>query len=229
MLRDGIIATRAIVTLCLTIVGGCAGVDAAPSHTRPVGTSALASVRGDAATSGGASFGFARGSAAAPVVVLEFSDFGCFYCASFARTVLPEVAREFLATGRVRWQLVPLATGATPHAKAAAAAAVCAAEQNRAWAMHDRLFQMQREWSRFGDPTPHFAAYARDIDLDVPRFATCLQDPRTRETIASMHRLTQAMNVRVAPTFFIAGRRVEGALPIDGMREVLQAALSVLQ
>lgn len=221
------LAARTIATLCLTLTGGCAGVDAAPSHARPVDRSAALHAR--APTVDGVSFGFARGSTSAPVVVLEFSDFGCFYCASFARSVLPDVAREFIATGRVRWQLVPLATAATPHAKAAAAAAVCAGEQEQAWAMHDRLFDGQRAWTRFGDPTPHFVAYARGISLDVPRFEACREDPRTREAVEAMYRLTRAMNVRVAPTFFLAGRRVEGAIPLEEMRLALNAALAVLE
>ncbi|HPV77861.1 MAG TPA: thioredoxin domain-containing protein, partial [Gemmatimonadaceae bacterium] len=57
-------------------------------------------------------------------------------------------------------------------------------------------------------------------------FVACLRDPRTAETVERLHQLARQLNVRVAPTFFVNGRRVEGAVPLDAARSVLDVALS---
>lgn len=213
------------VVVVVPWIGGCAGVESTPAPSAsPVPSKAEGATPAALARAPGS--GYARGSREATVVVTEFSDFGCHYCAHFARTVLPTLDREFIGPGRVRWQLVPVATASTPHALAAAGAAECASQQGGEWAMHDRLFATQREWTHFGDPTRHFVDLARADGLDVARFVACLRDPRTAETVERLHQLARQLNVRVAPTFFVNGRRVEGAVPLDAARSVLDVALS---
>lgn len=165
--------------------------------------------------------GFRTGRADAPLLVVEFTDFGCHYCGDFAREVFPLVAREYVATGRVQWRLVPLATASTPHALDAAAAIVCAGQVERAWPMHDALFARQREWVHVGAPEPRFIRIAGETGLDPQRFGQCLQARATRDTVDAMRRLAHQMGVRIAPTFFVGGRRVEGALAIDDVRAIL--------
>jgi hypothetical protein len=75
------------------------------------------------------SIGHDRGTDAAPVRVVEFSDFGCPYCGEFAREVHPALHREYVETGRVRWTYVPVVMGVFRNGGAAALAAECAAEQ----------------------------------------------------------------------------------------------------
>jgi len=169
-----------------------------------------------------AALGFPRGRSEAARLVVEFSDFGCHYCGVFAREVLPIVDREFLSTGEVRWRLVPIATASTPHAREAAAAAVCAGQEGEAWAMHDLLFARQREWRRFGAPRDAFTRYARELGLDATTFRACLTASATKDTVEAMRVLAQQLGVRIAPTFFVAGRRVEGALAVDDVRAILR-------
>lgn len=55
--------------------------------------------------------GHDRGSPNAPVVVIEFADFGCHYCARFAHETFPALDEEFIQSERVRWKLVPFVLG----------------------------------------------------------------------------------------------------------------------
>ncbi|HYD51489.1 MAG TPA: thioredoxin domain-containing protein [Gemmatimonadaceae bacterium] len=165
-------------------------------------------------------------SRAARVTVLEFSDFACHHCAGFARTVFPTLARDFVEPGLVRWRLVPLVSGSTPHADAAAVAATCAAEQQRLAPMHERLFERRAEWSRARDPAPHLLRYAREAGLDAARFAGCVRDPRTRAEVEALRRTAAQLGVRAAPTFLVNGHRVEGAVSLAEFRAVVGAALA---
>ncbi|HEU5208821.1 MAG TPA: thioredoxin domain-containing protein [Longimicrobiales bacterium] len=165
--------------------------------------------------------GYSHGPDDAPITVYEFSDFGCPYCAKFALETYPELHREFVTTGRVRWTYVPFVMGTFPNGGEAARAAECAGEQDDFWVMHDRLFQGQREWKGSRDAHALFQSYARELSLDVERFASCYREDRGGERLALQNYVADALRVRATPSFFINGRLVEGALPIEAFREIL--------
>ncbi len=162
--------------------------------------------------------------APAPVVVVEFFDYGCHYCEAFNRTVLPAIQRDFIVSGRVRWQLVPFGSAQAPYAGAAATAVECAAQQEHRWPMHERLFARRPEWIPAPDPAPRFAAYARELGLDEARFAACYRDPRTAAWVAKLRHMARQLDVRIAPTFLVNGRRIEGAVSLDDFRSALIAS-----
>src|SRR5690606_19329787 len=82
-----------------------------------------------------------RGSAAAPLVLVEFSDYQCPFCRRHAQQVLPELLKHYVDAGRVRYVMkqFPLVS-LHPQAELAARAALCAGDQGDYWEMHDALF-----------------------------------------------------------------------------------------
>jgi len=171
--------------------------------------------------------GIDRGAARAAVTVLEFSDFGCPYCARFAAETYPALATEFVATGRVRWVYMPFALGIFPNGDEAARAADCAGEQGPAAfrRMHDRLFADQESWKGSADAASAFHALASDAQLDMTRFAACYAGDAPSRRVHAADALADEMAVRATPTFFVNGRRIEGALPVEEFRTVLLTAL----
>jgi len=170
-----------------------------------------------------AAAGHVRGAAAAPVTVIEFGDFGCPYCALFATQTYPVLHREYVETGRVRWRTVQFVLGTFPNGGEAARAAECATEQGEPafWAMHDLLYARQREWKRAGDPEALFGRYAADAGLDTERFGSCYRENRSHLRVMASNALAAESGVRATPTFFINGMRVQGALPLEQFRMVL--------
>ena len=167
--------------------------------------------------------GYSRGKEDAPVTVYEFSDFGCPYCGKFALETYPSLHKEFVATGKVRWTYVPFVMGMFPNGKEAARAAECAAEQQNFWAMHDLLYKKQNEWKPSNNPEGLYNAYARELDLTEERFASCYRGDRGAARTALNNRAADALYVRATPTFFVNGRLVEGALPLEQFREILNS------
>lgn len=165
--------------------------------------------------------GYDRGDPRAPVVVVEFSDFGCPYCARHALETFPVLEREFVATGRVLWKYVPFVMGMFPNGDRAARAAECAGEQGAFWPMHDRVYAEQRAWKTGGEPDALFARAAAGLGLDAARFASCYQEGRPDARTARNNEASQMLGVRATPTFFVNGRRAEGAIPLDVFRRVL--------
>lgn len=166
--------------------------------------------------------GYDKGSPTAPIVILDFSDFGCPYCGSHSRQTLPELEREFIATGKVFYKYVPLVMGSFPNGNTAARAAECAAEEGKFWAMHDRLFAGQQEWRKNSAPTPIYERYARELGLDAPSFAACLEDGRTEARTRRASEGARQLGIRATPTFAIDGEGIEGALPLDAFQKFLR-------
>jgi protein-disulfide isomerase len=167
--------------------------------------------------------GYARGSADAPVTVIEFSDFGCPFCASFSTRTYPDLHEEYVATGQVRWVFVPFVMGTFPNGELAARTAECAADQDRFWEMKERLYAGQDDWksaSRRQAPRV-FAGFADDVGLDGDAFAACFADNPVAGRIAVHNRAADAMRIRATPSFLVNGQLLEGALPITQFRMAL--------
>jgi protein-disulfide isomerase/uncharacterized membrane protein len=154
-----------------------------------------------------------KGRADAPVTIVEFSDFECPACGQAfkdlhdllrVRTDVRLVFRNFPLDSSCN-EAMPRALH--PDACLAAAAAHCAGEQRRFWDYHDLLFENQKALDR-----DTLFRYARDLELDIPTFRTCLDDPATRARLAEDVRAGIAAGVESTPTLFINGRRVNGAL-----------------
>jgi protein-disulfide isomerase len=165
--------------------------------------------------------GYSRGAEDAPVQVYEFSDFGCPFCGMFAMGTYPALHEEFVATGKVRWTYVPFVMGRFPNGAESARAAECAAEQERFWEMHDLLYEKQNEWKASRRAAQLFSGYAARLGLDGGRFASCYREDRGANRTALNNRAADALRVRATPSFFINGRRVEGALPEEQFRRLL--------
>jgi protein-disulfide isomerase len=169
--------------------------------------------------------GYDLGDPNAPITIVEFSDFGCQFCNQFAQNTFPSLREDFIKTGKVQWKYVPYILGIFPNGDRAALAGECAAEQGQQafWAMHDVLYDRQREWKSEGAGARDlFTRYAAELDLDRSRFTTCYDQNRPAATVARNTRLGQRLGVRATPTFFINGARVEGAIPLELFQQVLR-------
>jgi Na+/H+ antiporter NhaA len=159
----------------------------------------------------------ARGAEDAPVTLIEYGDYQCPYCGQ-AEIVIRELLRSFGDDLRYVWRHLPL-NDVHPNAQMAAEAAEAAAAQGAFWGMHDKLLEHQDELA-----PPHLARYAEELGLDVERFWDELRrhvhDSRVAEDVAS----ADASGVAGTPTFFINGRRHQGAYDIDTLTAAVRAA-----
>ncbi|HJZ86074.1 MAG TPA: thioredoxin domain-containing protein [Polyangia bacterium] len=158
-----------------------------------------------------------RGPAAAPVTIVEFGDFQCPFCARVEPT-LTELRRLYGKKLRIVWKDSPM--GFHPQALLAAEAARVAGDQGKFWPMHDRLLALQEE---LGLTTIEKAAAS--LGLDMARFRKTLDEGRHRPHIERDVESGQKLGVEGTPTFFINGRKLMGALPIERFRELIDQAL----
>lgn len=233
-------SAAAIGWLLLLLTVGCtdavprgpedAGDAVATAEAAPAGTTAPASAADTAARVSVhgvdlTGLGYDRGSPGAPITVVEFSDFGCGFCAKMALETKPALMAEFVDSGKVYWKYVPFVIGMFPNGDEAARAGECAAEQGRFWAMKDSLYRTQRAWKGTSDPAGHLTQLARSAGVDERRWARCYAGEGGRARTVRGNEAAARLGVRATPTFFINGRMVEGALPLNvfrgGLRQML--------
>jgi protein-disulfide isomerase len=160
--------------------------------------------------------------------MVDFSDFGCPYCASFSRETYPALAHEFIATGQVFYKYVPIGLGMFFNGKQAARASECAAEQGTFWPMHERLYARQDEWTHMLRALPLFRDEARGLGLDATAFARCYDTRATDGRTERAGIIAKRLGLRATPTFYVNGRAVEGALPLAQFRTLLRATVGAV-
>jgi protein-disulfide isomerase len=167
----------------------------------------------------------ARGPADAPVTIVEYSDFQCPFCGRGYQILEEEVLPAYEGKVRFYFKHLPLKS-IHPWAAEAAVATECAGDQSDAgfWALYHRLFKTQRELNE-DNLHEKVTAFAKEAGLDETAFAACLD---SEEAAAEVERdLAEATEVGAnsTPTFFINGRRLEGAQPLDNFKAVIDAEL----
>ncbi|GHH02582.1 thioredoxin domain-containing protein [Comamonas sp. JC664] len=158
-----------------------------------------------------------RGAADAPVTVVAFSDFECPFCARAVPT-LKALEQEYAGKLRVAFKHQPLAQH--PNAQPAAAASMAAHEQGKFWEFHDLLFANQRKLDRASLET-----YAKELGLDMNRFKAALDSRKHDAHITADASEAMRVGATGTPTFFINGRPVVGARPIDQFRNIINDEL----
>jgi Na+/H+ antiporter NhaA len=157
-----------------------------------------------------------RGPAESPVTVVEYGDFECPYCGQ-AEPVVRELLSDFTDV-RYVWRHLPL-NDVHPHAQQAAQAAEAAAKQGAFWEMHDLLLRNQ-DRLEFED----LIGYAEQLGLDVEQFTDDLRHNVGAAQIAEDVDSAELSGVSGTPTFFINGRRHQGAYDIDTLSRAVQFA-----
>ena len=160
-----------------------------------------------------------RGPADAPVTIVAYSDFQCPFCGRAEATV-QEVWSHYPGKIRLVFRHFPLPFH--EHARPAAAAAVCAAEQGKFWPMHDALFAHQRALGD-ADVLGYAAAIA---GLDVDAFKGCLASPRPKAIIDADVAAGEALGVNGTPAFFINGVELSGAQPFPRWQAIIDEELA---
>ncbi len=159
-----------------------------------------------------------RGPADALVTIVEFTDLQCPFCAR-VQTTLAELARSY--GGDVRFVLkqnpLPFHDRAMPIARLL----VWAAPQGKAWPLHDHIFANQTALT-----DDDLVDYALAAGLDVVGARAALSDARHDGAINADMELARALGATGTPSFFINGRNLRGAQPVDAFRTVIDEELA---
>ena len=170
--------------------------------------------------------GYLMGNAAAPVQILEFADFECPACGSFATLTEPDMRKRLVETGQVSFRFMDFPLPMHPNSWDASFAAACANEQGKFWEMHDQIFATQDQWNGMvtNRPKAVFSRLARAILLNEPQWEECYDSQKYKLNIAATMREGERRQVGSTPTFIIGDKLIPGALGFDQMKAYVDSA-----
>jgi protein-disulfide isomerase len=167
----------------------------------------------------------ARGPQGAKVVIVEYSDFQCPYCARVHDTVENQVLKEYGDKVRFVFKNFPLSS-IHAWAEDGAIASECAFQQgnDQFWAMYDGLFARQGEINK-DNLKEKATEIAKSAGIEVGPFTECVAGRRTADAVKADTAEASALGVSSTPTFFINGRRLSGAQSYESFKQVIEQEL----
>jgi protein-disulfide isomerase len=158
------------------------------------------------------------GAPEASVVLVEFTDFQCPFCAQAAET-MRRLKQDYAGKIRVVLRQFPLPFH--PDARPAARAALAAHDQGRFWQYHDLLFANQ---STLGSEA--LIGYAKQAGLSPDKFKAAAQGESTEERVEHDIELGRSVHVQGTPTMFLNKKRVADPIDYQKIAGAIDAALA---
>jgi protein-disulfide isomerase len=160
----------------------------------------------------------AKGNPKAPVTIIEFSDYECPFCRRVEPTVL-EVLKVY-GPDKVRFAYRNYPLAMHPNARPAAEAAGCAADQGKFWEYHEKLM------AATDLSAAHLQAVAGEVGLDKKKFEECVAAQKFKDAVEKDLKAGEEAGISGTPAFFINGRMIDGAQPIEKFKEIIDEELA---
>ncbi|MCA9603399.1 MAG: DsbA family protein, partial [Myxococcales bacterium] len=161
-----------------------------------------------------------KGPADALVTIVEISDFECPFCGRVEPT-LSRIMNEYKGKVRIAWRNNPLPFH--QHAGPAAQAAMEAFAQGgdkKFWALHDKLFENQRDLTN-----ENLEKWGKEVGLDAAKLKKALETNAHKASIEADQALANKIGARGTPHFVINGRKLSGAQPFESFKELIDDEL----
>jgi protein-disulfide isomerase len=153
------------------------------------------------------------------VPVVEYGSLTCPHCATFSREVLPELRKDYIDTGKVRYIFREFPRNTLDVA--AFVLARCIGD-DKAFAAIELLFNEQDKWAFTDKPLEPLIAAMRPTGLTHDQAMTCLKDQSKADAIVAIgKRATDEIKMTGTPTFVIAGKVYGGELSMDQLKAIL--------
>lgn len=213
-----IAVAAAVALIAVAVIAGRGGGGADVSGAPPLDLTGISQT------------GMSLGDSNANVVLIEYADIQCPFCAHYATGVLPTIVDEYVRPGKVRTELRGLAF-LGPDSEKALRLVVAAGLQDHAWELQDALYRNQGAensgWVT-DDLVRELAAQIPGLDVD-----RLFEDASSSEVTAQMQKAAQqgqADQVPGTPSFFVkigdaAPYKIEVPLDPDAFRAALDDAL----
>jgi protein-disulfide isomerase len=140
----------------------------------------------------------------AKVVIVEYSDFECPFCARHHPT-LEDIMDDY-TNGEVAWVYRHFPLSFHPEAEPSALASECAAEQGKFWEYADALFENQTQLSE-----AYYKSLAKELGLKTAQFDDCFDTAKYQDVVDADMASGRAAGVSGTPATFINGVMVTGS------------------
>lgn len=145
----------------------------------------------------------------APVTLLLFTNYDCAYCHDFEYTLMPQVQTEFIRTGDINVQIIPVPLQKYAESDRKMRLLLCGVKTGSGNSVHSQLF-------------------ARETNF--PTLETCLENEEyLQQEITSQYSLIQTFNITLVPSYVINGETFTGLPSYPDLRGQIRNALNKAQ
>ena len=156
---------------------------------------------------------------ASGVPMIEYGSLTCPHCAAFSREVFPELKKDYIDTGKVKFIFREFSRN--PLDVAAFVLARCVGD-DKAFAAIELLFSTQDKWAFVDKPLEPLIAAMRPAGLTHDQAMACLKDQSKVDAVAAVgKRATDEIKMNGTPTFVIDGKVYGGELSLDQLKAIL--------
>ena len=150
------------------------------------------------------------GESGAKLTLIEFTDYQCGFCSRHARNTAPQIKKEYVDTGKLRYAALDLPLNFHKLAFKAAEVSHCAGEQGKFWEMHDRLFENQQALEPWN-------AHAEALGLDLSGFESCLSSGKFADVIRKDMAEARKAGASGTPSFVLGLTDSEDPSKVKGL------------
>lgn len=161
-----------------------------------------------------------KGAADAPVIIVEYTDFQCPYCAKIGDTFK---ALLELYPGKIKIVYKSYPLSSHKYSWKAAAAAVAAHEKGQFWPFHDRLFE---HFDKLDDAM--LMKIRKEFGFDTPEFDKLMKSSKVRVKVADDKKEGKTVGVTGTPTVFVNGKKLKNK-SLDGFKTAIEKELQSLK
>ena len=140
--------------------------------------------------------GQTKGQSKAPVTLVEYSDFTCYYCGRFYRETLPDLEKNYINTGKIYFMYRDYARGLSGASLNTSMAARCAGEQGQYWPMHGKNYDGKRKWG-----VTDLKNIAKGLGVDTKKFDDCFDKKKYEKEITNDKNEGRKAGLRGVPFF----------------------------
>ncbi|MEZ4411657.1 MAG: thioredoxin domain-containing protein [Gemmatimonadales bacterium] len=167
--------------------------------------------------------GYYLGNEGAPIVITEYADYRCSHCQAFDLVQFPDVVRQLIQTGQVRWRYRDFPLGRNPVSTLAAHSAACADDQGKYWEQHAAIYRGGAQWSRETEPSGTFRDYAEKVGLNMKAYDECMMSAKFAGRIKASYDEGATAGVGGTPTFYVNGRLYSGNPTSDAFKRIVDS------
>ena len=175
---------------------------------------------------------YALGSDDAPVTLVEFTDYQCPYCSKFHQMTFPQIKKNYIDTGKIRFVSRDLPLDFHKNALQAARATRCAGEQNKYWEIRHVLGSNPKNLGK-----EEILKYALVEQLNLEQFQSCFESDEYEKEINQDIADAHSVGITGTPGFVLGrtskndfeGIKIKGAFPYSAFAKKIDKLLNALK
>jgi protein-disulfide isomerase len=213
--------TRRTFTQALALTGVAAAIGVSPWRLVTEASAQTAAEIAKPSTLGD----MALGPKDAPVTIIEYASMTCPHCAAFTRDVFPQLKKEYIDTGKVRFIFREFPLDQAALAASALARCIAKDDSQKYFALVDVIFKQQNDLAT--DPFKTITRIGKQAGFSEQMIKACVQDdPKVQKGILDDRQYAnEKLKINSTPSFFVNGTLVKGETSFEAFKKMIDPLL----